>query len=1663
MKLHDIWKLFESEQFDQIVRSETERFESCWTELVNCDHVQKKKLIVALIAAGVDCDLRDAKGLTPVEQALAQNNAGELVEAMLLAEAELYSTQEMVYRLVRRGCLPVLEIFLELKRITDGDKHLLLSLALEEASVKVVRLTQVMSNYCHKFLLAFYYRSAGSCKWGDYERRQGILKLFDIILNEISFLQDYGSDSFTNIDNEYLQSLKIVSESLLNVNALWREDGVSGLGPYRLWNRLCSREIVFCFQIFIAIHMQQEGREECVLFIDKAFLSVLLEMLEFEIGAIKKNGSRPLIEAESMERDLEQLVLESDIFARWKCKFPKHKLNREQIRKIGKGKRVPAISERQQKYLKQLVSEKQNIRQIRSQWIKLHPKVRLSKKAIQWAIEKSRNSAIVRTKPFSERMAKKTRLALKMLHLRHDGARTLHSLKTLLVGIEAVKDIRLTGKIAREFAFAAFRRVLFVLGEYTKCTEDTPSLDNCSFTTAKILNTCSVLNVYKKQRNKISHGLSLADVNLRLRCDNGEMDGVLLAYCESIQEDLRKCYKSFHYIWVLSLLKAARSSLGRLTRLRLLEQCKSYCQLLSCVLKEQNQYVDKFNLYHNFPKMYSQLEEVMKIDELKHKYNDFKSIFNDIKQAENESRRNEDHHLRCLNLCLYHLRQLETADCRDSVKVKMIAMLRYTEVRFPDSILTLRKATNKLTSVMQEKRYSSGTAGALTLLNRHLTSKEDRSLDLSKVHFHQFLPFQNERYTEDLLVALDIHLNSRQFYSLHYEMTQEVYEPLTIDHIGNVFAVDKKFEVFERLLKKRHISYDVGLMELLRKEDGRKFQLLFEQMSQSLYDLSERAKRINDEYKFARDLAIRTGLLEICQALSHTNAFQANYQYFNTPMPLAVGTYLRNNLAHGSMLTGSIFFSSDDIIILTIHVLFEQRHQIMNRPSIERTPNVGDITRKYTRRKALLNELRMPFRLNPDKMTLLQNKRFDIYGRFYFLRPEARSGWHNFLDVVVYDYPDDTIRYIESVRNSVPCQQSVYYYLWNRLNYTGSIVGHPSLFSHRGESIMNAAKLEMNNILRYCMQMGKFEKFVDLFNRSGKQIKLMDVFSPSHPKCIQKLVKIIPWNAVDNENRTWLHLLCQVNNTEALQDALRIPAVSKLLNKKDGIGRTPLNIAANNGNFGIVDILLSNCDSLTLDVGTLHQVIMSHQNSLLKYFISDLENNRIEHASRFVAASIGLAGNVDALRYFKTKLSERAFRNLLAGKSILSNAFLTKSGRYVIERFLVFPEVLETLNQADDNGNKTPLVLDLNVGRFKCINLLVERGAVVNFPVIQTAAMQNSFRWTKRLYKMKARPLDDVELLVIIKGVLYYKINIRLLQFFTEQLTSLSVPYSYLFIAIQRRSLDHIRYLVSKFPGLLAQACDRSSYHPFISALYSIQDADSFLQDKPLIMYLLERCPNLLERDDLLIEAVKCCDLDTVQRLINKKVHLDGEKEGFTGLTMAAFLYTTRKENYGMLKLLLKRGASVRSLLNNKPDYLTHIHLMETILQETSFDPSEAFPRVSFITNACASGSLRLVKLLIETYNSDITLAPLTACISMDSHEVLRYVLSRCYSTPSNDIRLIMQALEYAIRIGKLKAVKLISTLDLNMEQISSSYAFTAHLLEQLHLFIYLHSIIKRN
>ncbi|XP_055604059.1 uncharacterized protein LOC129752294 [Uranotaenia lowii] len=1651
LPLDAVISIFESNQLEEFISGYgLEQLELCWANsLVQCDYREKRRLILALIDAGIDCDLRNEQQLTPVEQALGHD--AHLMLDMLITEANKWSTQDMVYRLVRRGNVEILKMFWKLREVSEMEQFCSISLALEELRMKGVPEREDMINYCLKVLLKVFYSSDDCRVVSQQDRNESIGERLQIIMDEIGFLSKFVNDDYIDINDELLASLKIISENLYLIDLMWNDD-MELLGPRWLWSRLRPRKCIFCLEIFYVINTEVKiDQEYYAMLLDKKFILQLLENLAREIKTIVNSRIEDRQLDGSLDRDLLEMVAKFDKPHHWDAKL--HAF-------------------------------------LRDYWYNMHPRVRLRKKTIQMAVE------IVRKKRkqnasgslFRPSLSCKSKRLMKLLDRRYDHLKSLYSINRMLAAIQAVKDIALTERVAKQYAYFAFRRVFAVIGESIKCTAATHNLNANLRSIMSRQSTRRVVRIYEQQRDKLAHGISLTDVNLRIRIEENDLpNNVLLQYCKAAQENLRRQYLnlSFHLNFVL--LRTVRFGLGRLMQLKSVQQCKSLCEMVCGVIDPTQTLSGEVSPF-DF-NVINELFGKLSVSSLSDAHLAcVVEMWEDVRAAQRDIRKHGCDLQEYMKAVRGEFFRNRFADdlifLKNKVKLLLVDAFDYYHIK---SLGKIRKTNEKMAEMLYSPDIQVDTLKIMYSLNQSLANMERKSIEMSEIHMGQFILHQNELYTEEILNQLGVSLDTQKFYKLHDALGSRVYDPLSNRFVANVFAIDKKFQIWETLLREQKIRYNPTVLASARKKDESKFYRLFLQMVQYLSDLN--SLEVCQKNEDARNLAIEICLLELCQVLEHTAPFRKRHDWLSVPTPLACGHMLRNVLAHDAVNVASFIDCSQRVLSLTVEVFDELRHKLFQRNEMTFKLPKFSSKAKYVRRKRFMTEQNHVLDLGVDSMLLHRNPRLEIYGRWLNIRPDFKTRWYNYLDVIILRNPNEAIDYMEDKQAS-----TVFEYVWKRVGYsvffgyylchdflknvklTKVINGIPfditllpetaaSLIKPRRSNFLNSKAslsrtFKTKEILNICMITGQLNRFSAIYAGNSEKFDLLSNSDFRSPHLVESLASILPWKTTNDQGQNLIHLLCMTNNQTSLTRALELAETEPLIDAKDVLGNTPMHVAALNGYMSVVSILLKAKPS-SMPPDCLPWMVLGHQNDFLKHF--DYEGISLDQLVGTLRCFIGSSGNVESLHLFRHFIEASTYSKLFGREgfsAVLHYAFRSQR-KHHFEHLL---DISRTLSlTASDWFN---VLKNTKTGKFKYLCNLLANGLETDFNTISMIAAQNCFKWIKHIYSHNNVQLSDEDIQYILDTLAHSDLDLKLHNFFIAQLSLKIIPLSLLQKALHRHSFKSVRFLCETFPSAWIECCERSEFHPILMAFNAVERWNSLRQSKTFLKFLIETCPNIHTQRSILHGAIQFGDLDIVRHLLAKKAPLDQEDAGFTPLAVAAHYLITENVKPSIFEELLKRGASLEFLLNKKPHYFFQLKFLENLLNTPSFfDPTLIHPNCSVVHNVCHMGSVRILKMLVEERHLDIHLlyrgsSVLDACIYGNSLSALRYLLPRIKQPAC-----ILTALVEAIRHDNVAAVRVILpyVAESNGSKFLESLAEAAHRARKLRVFIYFfHLAVQR-
>ncbi|XP_058453974.1 uncharacterized protein LOC131431987 [Malaya genurostris] len=249
----------------------------------------KTKLIELLITAGADCDLKNRDGLTASELAL-ECGCRTLAEFMMRKEFEGWPDDRAVYRLVRRGSVELLRIYLEKRAFDIHTKMKLIRRVVDELTVKGVTIADRMKVFLEFQLVEYSYRygmvtgggggigtgtvggpgtrKKGTDGGGDKEAEKRV----ELILSYTKYLKEnYDGNDLNDLDDRFVLRLRMICECCYFLEDIERRR------ERKLYKHVPFTEITYLIGVFLAILEKLVGFEIYKLIINKNMIISYLE------------------------------------------------------------------------------------------------------------------------------------------------------------------------------------------------------------------------------------------------------------------------------------------------------------------------------------------------------------------------------------------------------------------------------------------------------------------------------------------------------------------------------------------------------------------------------------------------------------------------------------------------------------------------------------------------------------------------------------------------------------------------------------------------------------------------------------------------------------------------------------------------------------------------------------------------------------------------------------------------------------------------------------------------------------------------------------------------------------------------------------------------------------------------------------------------------------------------------------------------------------------------------------------------------------------------------------------------------------------------------------------------------------------------------------------
>uniref|UniRef100_A0A182Q9K0 Ion transport domain-containing protein n=1 Tax=Anopheles farauti TaxID=69004 RepID=A0A182Q9K0_9DIPT len=603
----------------------------------------KTRLIELLIEAGADGELRNHADLTPAELAL-EHGSPFVAEFMLTKELQGVPDEQALRRLIRRGSVELLRIFLEKRAFDIHTKMKLIARTLDELTVKGVAVEQPMRVFLEYELIAHSYdetirgpggvttsgarRPASSKRKADgkmqndtaSERETEAERRVELVLSYTKYLcARYDADNLNELDDELVVRLRAICECLhyLEGRSDWKQLKMVPLG-----------EMSYLCGVLLSILEKAVGFEIYKLVLNRTMIVRFLRAVSEELETLAKPGpARPGFQwTPQLLLDLIACIREQKLSQY----IGRRRHVSEDLRRIATSTGplesapdreliVAELGRRELATLQEGVLERdakwgvaEYVGYLRAGdhpltvgqlWQRCHPKLRLSKRQVAYVAsrrelltkirarrlaELSRNKAKLLEKEASARELQGARVRVRRRnrvvfgHIRrtYEQVRQMHTVKRIAYYVENALVIDLDDRSNETLCRMAIQRVLQFIGEASEQHQHRTTFGR---TLANLLD--HVLSPLVSTSTSSPCEAVMVDVRATFspRCTLAKYfinKPLTGAQVRTLQDRLRAVYRFCLYVINIQLIEAYKTFLGTAYRLRNAEQLRSYARYI---------------------------------------------------------------------------------------------------------------------------------------------------------------------------------------------------------------------------------------------------------------------------------------------------------------------------------------------------------------------------------------------------------------------------------------------------------------------------------------------------------------------------------------------------------------------------------------------------------------------------------------------------------------------------------------------------------------------------------------------------------------------------------------------------------------------------------------------------------------------------------------------------------------------------------------------------------------------------------------------------------------------------------------------------------------------------------------------------------------------------
>uniref|UniRef100_A0A182X6M7 Ion transport domain-containing protein n=1 Tax=Anopheles quadriannulatus TaxID=34691 RepID=A0A182X6M7_ANOQN len=1527
----------------------------------------RNEIIQFLVESGADCDLRNSMNLTASELAINLNFM-DVTKFMLAVEFRNLTDYRCFYRLIRRGSVPLLQLFLELKSFDIHQQIAYVSSVWHELYVKNVPLTKSMENFLEYQLQNYsyaYHHPPAQPRPDRPKFDRELEQRIELIVEYTRYLTKHygGTDNLNDYDDKFLLAIKIVYDNLFFV----RE-------KRELVGSVPVEEICRLLAVFLAIFKKAPHYEVYKLLLNKRTVLQYLGAVSDELERIKAEL------AENRGRESTRWTNELLLYLLCCIRDAAPAKSTKAINGLWRKKCV--LKKKLIYYVKGRLRANPELAAIQARYVN-----NLTKPELEVLRQELRAPEFVE---LTRATGRRNRVTFCRLRKTYDHVAQLYAIKKILRYLDGIARIQLPQY--QVSGVLAIKRTLQVIAETVASTRYAPAIARkLDSVVHKIL----PLNLDVDVRDFYQPNVSL----YKACSDRAENGRLVLPFAE-VQCSLKSVRRYFAYVHDLKMLEAYKCYLGNVHQLKNWRQVASY-----------NQFVGDANrMYfenHTLDDLHFELEDCIRV----------------VEELQETFSQQQDEKLSDLLRCVYRplAQRYETLTKGDSERAALASISANfsTVMQLCGTEIEMAKVRRIVGSFLAESypKYDICSDEQLLLLNPlmqellHLFTNYLYQYQMDErvtknfvtmvevlhvgryIAVDHFVPERtkpcdsllHQNYTNDILKKFNLqNLSSIEFAVLHEQLSQSYYD--------NCYNLDKKYAVLTMFFKSTNRPVNDAIVKRNKRMDREEFQSFLDAKLKLIgqflpcSDFNEVTQFINEAAPHV-EYALEHCLLELCEILTDLGVFQDNQYVLKLQSANVSGRnlhdYLRQDALEYDMLT---LTHSTKVKVFLNGLIFKSNEFKLYQPPTSQRANPDELLainenliNNYKMRWSWVEQQERLFKsvetIDLKLLQALTPDYADIRGmRLGVLCDGTPSTEYEIIDHTIRNNLKQMVDYLSEELQAISYEKKQFFqYVLVRSSNSLFIDAHFSLTTvqeRQATILFMALYFRAYDVFLECVK--RFELTVNL----GKIVKYLNL---EFIEKIAKQMKDINWNCQDGNGTTVLDQCVQKGDLAAIKKLIKL-GVDIASQTSDGT--SALHRACSLGHTDIAKLLVKQQVPLTSLSGTdrlpLHYAIQYQEHELLPVLCcDDIDINSDRH--RLVRRAIEY-GNLEALKYLvDTRQATLTFVDQQQNTVLHLCATYGRLAmlRYLLDDHSATIDGEESLLNRRNGASKTVLHIAVQQRHTAMVALLLERGVDAS-PTDDTgrtayewAVQGNSLRIAKVFAKHQRTLRSSGAIASHPLTIAIEQRNVRMLKFLLRNGCSFTSESLCLIKAVYTRSLELVRYIVELCKPALQYR------DPYDSTPLHVAIA---IECNEIAAYLIESGAdiNAISKfgDTPLHVAARHGNIVAARMLILKYAAVD--ERNASGLT--ALMQAMYSRQLDIMKLLIGAGANIDLLklhlaeieqLAKLPTihmFVDHYGLLEFMILQLQYDPNvrDGRNQQSLLHKACYANNLQIVQFLVD-------------------------------------------------------------------------------------------------